>query len=93
MAIPISLLKYLDLPWNVARGFLRQDLETLEDALNRQNANTTGDVVSTSGTTVPTAGSGGSGGVGSGTGSGSLSADSLATLAAAYVAARVSLKV
>lgn len=45
----ISLLKYLELPWHVARGYLRTDLETLETAWNSEVGGTPG-------------GSGGSGG-------------------------------
>lgn len=83
----ISLLKYLDLPWNVARGFLRQDLETLEQAINA-TVNTAGDTAP--GSTVTFTPSGGSGTPSSGS---ALSPDALALLAAPYVAARVSLKV
>lgn len=39
----ISLLKFLDGPWETARGYLREDLDHLEAALNTRWANTFGD--------------------------------------------------
>lgn len=39
----ISLLKFLDLPWDQARGYLREDLDHLEAALNQRWAALAGD--------------------------------------------------
>lgn len=38
----LALLKYLDLPWEIARGYLREDLDHIEAAINTRWAATFG---------------------------------------------------